>query len=32
MEMLLGQSELAYEYLPASEEFSEIDQVLNELQ
>jgi hypothetical protein len=31
MEVLLLQNELAYEFSPASEEFNEIDDVLNEL-
>jgi len=31
MEMLSLQSELAYEFLPANEEFNEIDEVLSEL-
>ena len=31
MEMLSLNSELAYEFLPASDEFNEIDEVLQEL-
>lgn len=31
MEILSLQSELAYEFVPASEEFNEIDEVLSEL-